>query len=196
MNFLRLCQTIRLWTIPGAVKRAEYLRKKNIFAAFGNKCSWMDRRVPLYSKLIKVGDNVHFASHVTFLTHDVAHMMLNRMNERTINVKEKIGCIEIGNNVFIGANSTILYNVEIGNNVIVGAGSLINRDVPNNSIVEGVPAKVIGDFNMFVCKHMQESNSSRSKRTPDGEYINADLQKNCWDTFYYERKHEQYYQQK
>lgn len=188
MDFLRLYRTIRLWSIPRAVKRAEYLRKKNVFASFGNKCSWMDRRVPLYSKLIKIGDNVHFASHVTFITHDVAHMMINRMNENAIKVKEKIGCIEIGNNVFVGSNVIILYNVKIGNNVIIGAGSLINRDVPDNSIVGGLPAKVIGNFDAFVCKRIQESNSPESKMSPNGECIDADLQKSCWDAFNNERK--------
>lgn len=99
MNFRRLSQTARLWMIPGAVKRAEYLRKHDIFAFFGEKCSWMDRKIPLYAKLIKVGNNVHFASRITFLTHDVAHMMINRMDGGKKGIKEKIGCIEIGNNV-------------------------------------------------------------------------------------------------
>ena len=137
MDFSRLCQTIRLWTIPGAVKRAQYLKDKNVFASFGEKCSYMDRRVPLYAKLIKVGNNVHFASHVTFLTHDVAHMMINRMHKGQSVASEKVGCIEIGNNVFVGSNTTILYDVKIGNNVVIGAGSLINKDVPDNSVMGG-----------------------------------------------------------
>ncbi len=136
MNFTRLLHTVRLWTIPGAVKRAQYLRDKKVFASFGEQCSYMDRRVPLYARLIKIRNNVHFASHVTFLTHDVAHMMINRMYGKKV-AKEKVGCIEIGDNVFVGSNTTILYNVKIGSNVIIGAGSLVNKDVPDNVIMGG-----------------------------------------------------------
>ena len=55
-------------------------------------------------------------------------------------------------NVFIGSNTTILNNVRIGPNVIIAAGSLINKDVPPNSIVGGVPARVIGNFDEYVAK--------------------------------------------
>lgn len=77
---------------------------------------------------------------MTFLTHDVAHMMINRMYGKKV-AKEKVGCIEIGDNVFVGSNTTILYNVKIGSNVIIGAGSLVNKDVPDNVIMEGGTSK-------------------------------------------------------
>jgi sugar O-acyltransferase (sialic acid O-acetyltransferase NeuD family) len=43
----------------------------------------------------------------------------------------------------VGANATILPNVKIGSNVIIGAGSVVTKDVPDNSLAYGVPAKVI-----------------------------------------------------
>lgn len=49
----------------------------------------------------------------------------------------------IGDNVTLGANVTIIGNIRIGNNVVVGAGSVVVKDVPDNCIVAGVPAKVI-----------------------------------------------------
>lgn len=49
----------------------------------------------------------------------------------------------IGNNVKICAGSIIIGSVHIGDNAIIGAGSVVTRDVPSNSIVAGVPAKVI-----------------------------------------------------
>lgn len=49
----------------------------------------------------------------------------------------------IGNNVYISAGSRILGNIKIGNNVIIGANSVVIKDVPDNSIVAGVPAKII-----------------------------------------------------
>ena len=51
-----------------------------------------------------------------------------------IQFKEFIGSIRVGNNVFIGANSTILGGVNIGSNVIIGACSLVNKDIPENSV--------------------------------------------------------------
>lgn len=49
----------------------------------------------------------------------------------------------LGNNVSLGANVTIIGDITIGNNVIIGAGSVVVKDVPDNCIVAGNPAKVI-----------------------------------------------------
>ena len=51
--------------------------------------------------------------------------------------------VRIGNDVWIGGNVTILPGVTIGNNVVVAAGAVINKDVPDNTLVGGVPARVI-----------------------------------------------------
>ena len=49
----------------------------------------------------------------------------------------------IGDNVLIGANATVLGNITIGNNSIIGAGSVVLKDVPENTIVAGNPARQI-----------------------------------------------------
>jgi len=49
----------------------------------------------------------------------------------------------IGNDVWIGCNSTILRGVTIGNGAVIGANSLVNKDVPPYAIVVGSPAKII-----------------------------------------------------
>lgn len=49
----------------------------------------------------------------------------------------------IGNHVYIGAGAKILGNVKIGNDVIIGANSVVVKDVPSNSVVAGIPAKII-----------------------------------------------------
>ena len=51
--------------------------------------------------------------------------------------------VHIGNNVWLGAGATILPGVTIGDNSIVGAGSVVTHDVAPNTIVGGIPAKVI-----------------------------------------------------
>lgn len=53
------------------------------------------------------------------------------------------GGVRIGDNSFIGAGSTIIQGITIGANVIVGAGSVVIRDVPDNSVVFGNPAKMV-----------------------------------------------------
>lgn len=60
-----------------------------------------------------------------------------------------IGGVKIGNNVFIGMKSTILKGVHIGNNVIVGANSLVNKDIPDNCVVAGNPARVVMTLDQY-----------------------------------------------
>lgn len=84
--------------------------------------------------------------------------------------QENIGCIEIGNNVFIGSNTTILGNVKVGNNVIIAAGTLVNKDVPNDSVVAGVPCRVVSSFETFVDKRAKKVVNKYSvinQRIPD-----------------------------
>ncbi|MDE7192107.1 MAG: sugar O-acetyltransferase, partial [Clostridia bacterium] len=51
--------------------------------------------------------------------------------------------VKIGNNVWIGAHATILSGVTIGDNAIIAAGAVVTKDVPQNTVVAGVPAKII-----------------------------------------------------
>lgn len=51
--------------------------------------------------------------------------------------------VTIGNNVWIGAKSTVTKGVTIGDNVVIGANSVVTRDIPPNSVAAGIPARVI-----------------------------------------------------
>lgn len=53
----------------------------------------------------------------------------------------------IGDNVYIAANATVIGGVHIGNNVIIGAGSVVVKDIPDNSVVAGNPARIIRTIN-------------------------------------------------
>lgn len=57
------------------------------------------------------------------------------------------GCIKVANFAFVGAGAIILPNLNIGQNSIVGAGSIVTRDVPENVLVYGNPAKIIKEIN-------------------------------------------------
>lgn len=95
--------------------------------------------------LISVGDNVTLASGVKLLAHDASTTKTG--------VHTKIGIVQIGSNVFIGANAIVLPNVRIGDNVIIGAGSVVTRDVPSNSVYAGNPARLVCTFDEYCEKH-------------------------------------------
>ena len=84
-------------------------------------------------------------------------MLNNHPDYQGFKFRERKGPIVIWDNVFIGAHVTILYDVTIGSNVIIGAGSLVNRDIPSNCIVAGVPARVVSSFQDFVEKRKREN---------------------------------------
>lgn len=86
------------------------------------------------------------AANVTFITHDIFHILFNG------DVPYYMGCIEIGDNVVIGANVTILPNVKIGNNIVIGAGAVITKDLEDGGVYAGVPARKIGNFDELLMK--------------------------------------------
>ncbi|MBR5897308.1 MAG: acyltransferase [Lachnospiraceae bacterium] len=133
-------------------KRADYIREKKLFRHVGEHCMFMFRKLPLYGDLISVGNNVFFASNVSLVTHDVTHKMLNKYDP-ALKLSEYIGCIEIGDNVFVGLKSIILPNVHIGSNVVIGAGSVVAKNIPDNSVAVGNPAKVICTCDEYILKH-------------------------------------------
>lgn len=90
--------------------------------------------------MIEIGDNVSITTGVTILTHGYDWSVFKGIYG---DVLGSAGRVKIGNNVFIGMNSTILKGVTIGNNVVIGANSLINKNVPDNSVVVGNPQRVV-----------------------------------------------------
>ncbi len=53
------------------------------------------------------------------------------------------GCPQLGDNVYIGPGAKIIGAIRIGNNVAIGANSVVTKDIPDNSVVVGIPSKVI-----------------------------------------------------
>lgn len=153
MDWFRIRHTVCLHLCSTAVKRAEYLKKHDIFYHMGENCMTMFRKVPLYPKLISFGNNVWIASDVLFVPHDVIHRMLNNKLGGD-EFQENLGCIDIKDNVFIGSNSTILPNVTIGPDTIVAAGSLVNKSI-RVGVYAGVPVKYICSLEEFIEKRRQ-----------------------------------------
>jgi acetyltransferase-like isoleucine patch superfamily enzyme len=146
----------------GGRKRANFIRKHHLYGSVGENCMIQKKKLPLYSNLVHLGNNVWVASNVGFVTHDVIHSMLNHQS-REGSFIEKVGCIEVMDNVFIGSGTRILYNTRIGNNVIIGSDSLVTKDIPDNSVYAGVPARFICSFDEYVKKHLKYSEYFREK---------------------------------
>lgn len=89
---------------------------------------------------IEIGENVTIGQMVTILDHDHHYVFANENMELD---GYKTAPVVIGNNVWIGDKSTVLKGVSIGSNVVVGANTLINKDVPDNSVVGGIPFKIL-----------------------------------------------------
>lgn len=90
--------------------------------------------------LIDIGKNVKITEGVTILTHGFDWSVLKGVYG---DILGSSGGVKIGDNVFIGMQTTILKGVHIGNNVIIGANSLVNKDIPDNCVAAGNPCKVI-----------------------------------------------------
>ena len=185
MTKKRLLQTVRLWTMMSSEDRIDYLRKNHVFGYIGDNVTYMDRKIPLYANLIRIHDNVRIASNVTFATHDVTHYMLNNMPGSDGGSTETLGCIEIMDNVFIGANVTIVGGVRIGPNAIVAAGAVVTKDVPPDSVVGGVPARRICSLEEYVAKRKQQY---PARLAPEHQEVSAELAGYLWDQFEKERE--------
>lgn len=89
---------------------------------------------------VSIGKNTGVAFQVTILTAANPNGPLNLLSKVYKKVREPV---IIGDNTWIGARATILPGVKIGNFCIVAAGSVVNKNVPDYTVVAGVPAKPV-----------------------------------------------------
>lgn len=152
----RRLQILRLQLCRGGYSRARYLKKLGLFHRQGEHCFFIPSNYGTEPYLLSFGDNVHVASDVSFITHDVTAKMFGYLEPEQRHTS-RVGRIDVGSHVFIGARATILYDVKIGDRVIVAAGSLVNRDLPSGGIYAGVPARRIGNFEDYAAKSREYS---------------------------------------
>lgn len=133
-------------------KYINYLRK-NGGVEIGFGCQ-IDKSVFFGSEpyLIKIGNKVRVSRNVSFITHDGGMWVLRNLDDNLVNA-DKFGRIIIGNNVNIGWNVIIMPNVTIGDNVIIGAGAIVTKDIPQNSVAVGIPARVIETIDEYKDKN-------------------------------------------
>ena len=101
---------------------------KNVFINSG--CCFQDQGG------IEIGDNVLIGQQVVIATINHELNPQKRGNMLPAPVK-------IGDSVWIGAHATILSGVTVGNGAVVAAGAVVTKDVPENAVVAGIPAKII-----------------------------------------------------
>lgn len=120
--------------------------------------------------LISVGDNVRITSGCKFVTHDGGVWVLR--NTKQLENADIFGRIIIKDNVHIGMNSIIMPNATIGNNCIIGCGAVVTKDVPDNSIIGGVPAKYIKSIEEYYEKHKEDCDyTKRLSRKEKRKYL-------------------------
>ncbi len=89
----------------------------------------------LYPEEIVIGKHVHITMGCIILSH--------ALDTSVKGIRWKKSPVKIGDNCFIGAKTIICNSVQIGNNVIIGAGSVVTKNIPDNEIWAGNPARFI-----------------------------------------------------
>ncbi|MBI4845993.1 MAG: acyltransferase [Candidatus Omnitrophica bacterium] len=102
-----------------------------------------------YCYLISVGNNCAISKGSKIFAHDATVYKYTGGYTR-------IGKVEIKDNCYIAENCIILPGVTIGPNVLVAAGSVVNKDIPPNSCVAGVPARFYSKFDDFLEKQKEK----------------------------------------
>ncbi len=124
-----------------------YARRKGV--TVGENCRIYIRSWGSEPFLVSLGDDVTVTSGVKFITHDGSTCLVKDQNGKRY---QRFAPIQVGSHVFIGVNTIIMPGVNIGSNVVIGAGSVVTKDIPDNSVAIGVPAKVVSSFEDYQAK--------------------------------------------
>ena len=185
MILKRILMQIRFFMFLGnGFKRADYAKRKGLFGEIGDNCK-LPVSLPLYPKLVKLHDHVVMHRSVRLVTHDMLNSFLSK-NPGSYQYKHKeiLSPIEIMDNVYIGMGCIILGNVRIGPNVIIHAGSVVDSDIPPNSIAAGVPAKVVGKFDIYTKTRILRDKSVKFDFKRIGkEQIDDKVIEQAWELF-------------
>lgn len=89
------------------------------------------------------GEGLCIVHHGTIVVSPKAKIGENCRIHPSTSIGDYNGAPTIGNNVYIGPGAKIFGNIKIGNNVAIGANAVVNKDIPDNVTVGGIPAKII-----------------------------------------------------
>ena len=147
----------------------KYWREKG--AKIGERCS-VHPSVSLGSEpyLISIGNHVRLNNEVSIVTHDGGMWVLRELYP-DMKEADLFGPVSIGNNVHIGTNAMIMPNVKIGNNCVIGSCAVVTKDVPDNSIVVGIPARVMEDVETYKMKHENDILNTKNLSTAEKKKV-------------------------
>ena len=153
-KFRRYWRQIRMLTIRDGWKKMDYIKKHNMFAQVGENCYFQSNILPAEPFLVYLHNNVAISAGVRFSYSQCCKQVFNH-EENTDTYLCRYGKVEIGNNVYIGADAIINYGVTIGDNCIIAAGAVVTKDVPARSVMGGVPANRLE--HMMMLREKQKS---------------------------------------
>ncbi len=131
-TYMSFMQKAYLTVLKDGFARAEYLRKHNILQSIGENMCFYSRVFLSNPKLVKIGNNVSTATNVRILDHDRIDVVLSGIYEEKYS--KFYDCVEIVDNVFIGADVTICPGVKSGDNTVIGTGAIVVKDLPSGKI--------------------------------------------------------------
>ncbi|MGD9211273.1 MAG: acyltransferase [Desulfobacteraceae bacterium] len=135
--------------VPSGFAYAAYLKRCALLHHQGDNC-FISKSANLPDPyLTSIGNNVWITSGCQLLCHDASVVMINFIFDQRY---DRVGPIILNDNVFLGNNVIILPNITIGSNVIVGAGAVVTKNVPDNTIWAGNPARMLCTFQDYVHK--------------------------------------------
>jgi acetyltransferase-like isoleucine patch superfamily enzyme len=127
---------------PDGEEWAALLKKRGALHAMGVNCSVQTNVHITDPKYVRLGNNVRLSG-CTIFGHDGAVNMLNRAYGLNL---DRVGKVDILDNVFVGHGAIILPGATIGPNAIVAAGAVVTGNVEPDSVYGGVPARRIGSI--------------------------------------------------
>lgn len=151
----------------------EYAR--NLGVKIGKGCSIKTRNFGTEPYLIKIGNHVQVTDGVSFYTHGGAWVLRDKYPDFDF-----FGKITIGDNVYIGNYVLIMPGVTIHDNVVIGAGSIVTKSIPENSVVAGVPAKVVGSIKDYEEKILPYNVNTKSMTYEEKRSYLMKLDDNCF----------------
>ena len=122
-------------------------------------CSRMGSSFGSEPYLITIEDEVRMSGGIHFVTHDGGTWAFRDLEKFKIDGEDiaTYGSIHIGFRTFIGYGVIIMPGVHIGKRCIIGTGAIVTKDIPDESIAVGVPAKVIGNVFDYADKCMDKN---------------------------------------
>lgn len=103
--------------------------------------------------LVELGNDVRITKGVRFITHDGSLWVVRNLGLVPPEA-DYFGKIKVGDNTNIGWDAIIMPGITIGSNCIIAAGAVVTKDVPDNSVAVGVPARVIETVEEYAAKKL------------------------------------------